>query len=234
MNHNIKDTILNNLKEVSLLRKIPQEDLLKLNVLFFKNETELNNWINDYPNYKGLLEFKDEYLFYNHPLIVNFLDRKQTQIIMVIFYNQQKKVKYINKSSKKYNPYFKNSKILGLNLLDYDKDSLIIVEGVFDYIQLKRLGFNVISVLGSELSDYHKLICERFKKIFICFDNDTTGIKSSNNILKHIDNSFKVNLPYIDNYQLKDIDDLIKYYITEMNITDKEKLHNEINYLFKI
>lgn len=202
------------LQELSKKRGIPEEVLKEYNVLKFKDESHLEEFVKKNNNYKDLLEFRENKSLYEGYLVVDFLDKKRTQVIMVVRYNSKSVAKYINHRSKKYNPYYKNSKILGLDKINYESDYIVIVEGVFDYIHLSSYGYNVVSVLGSKIGDYHTLLFDRFKRVYLCFDTDNTGRKSIKEIMNKYDNIFQLDVKYIsDKYlednTIKDVDELL-------------------------
>lgn len=74
--------------------------------------------------------------------------------------------------SKKYlNPPIKNRDIIGMELYINWNLPIILVEGPFDMLTLKR---NCIPLFGKKISDslYKKIVTSQVKKIYICLDND--------------------------------------------------------------
>lgn len=77
--------------------------------------------------------------------------------------------KYINP------PKEKQELVFNEKFLEYDGDSVYIVEGPFDFLKLDYLKYNVICTLGSQTDNVNsylfKSICS-FKKVYICYDRD--------------------------------------------------------------
>lgn len=195
-------------------RGISVDILKKYHVLKFKDEEHLKKFVESNNNYKDLLEFKDDKSIYTGYLIVDFINKKGTQVIMLVNYNLNSVAKYVNHSSHKYNPYFKNSKVLGLDKIDYKRNHIIVVEGVFDYIHLSSYGYNVISLLGSKIGEYHTLLLDRFKNVYLCFDVDDSGKKSVKDAIKLYEKFNVINIKgisekYLEEVNIKDIDDLL-------------------------
>lgn len=92
-------------------------------------------------------------------------------------------IKYLN------TPFEKEKVLYNLNSVkNLETDSLYLVEGFFDLITLKLLGFNnVVSLMGVTLSDKQIELLKNQKKIKtlkFCLDNDKAGCNGFINIIK--------------------------------------------------
>ncbi|WGS66735.1 toprim domain-containing protein [Candidatus Carsonella ruddii] len=86
---------------------------------------------------------------------------------------------------------------------------VVIVEGYFDLLTLKKNFFNnTISILGSDINQYKIIyLLKKFKKIYFCFDGDYAGYKANEKVKKIFEKFkkriFSKTLPYNydpDNY----------------------------------
>ncbi|MGP4128132.1 MAG: toprim domain-containing protein [Candidatus Carsonella ruddii] len=116
-----------------------------------------------------------------------------------------------NSLKNKYLIFSKNNNILNLYGIDQIKkfDFIVVVEGYFDLLTLKKNFFNnTISILGSDINNYKIIyLLNKFKKIYFCFDGDYAGYEASEKIKKNFKNFkkriFSKTLPYSydpDNY----------------------------------
>lgn len=84
-----------------------------------------------------------------------------------------------------------------------------VVEGIFDCISVRSLGFNCVAIMGISVSNYTKVLYSLFKKVIAIPDNDKEGRKVVVEDKWHIPSNGK----YLRwNGSLKDIDDMIKMY----------------------
>lgn len=86
-----------------------------------------------------------------------------------------------------------------------EDDYLIIVDGIFDAINLNRLGLHAVSLMGSNLSGWHEKYLKFFKYIVVIPDNDNAGVFLVNKLLK-----LRKDTIIIWQGKYKDIDDYIK------------------------
>lgn len=103
-------------------------------------------------------------------------------------------------------------------------DSVIyLVEGIFDTLSVKSLGFNVVGNMGLKMSAVKRIILSRFSRVVAIFDNDSAGKKvfplGVNRGGKGLWEFSGGTYVRIDGERLsftgakiKDIDDLIKHY----------------------
>lgn len=62
----------------------------------------------------------------------------------------------------------------------YDEDVCVVEEGVFDSLRLNEIGLkNNLALLGKRVSDFHRVILNRFKLVIFITDNDEEGLKAS-------------------------------------------------------
>ncbi|WMC19331.1 MAG: toprim domain-containing protein [Candidatus Carsonella ruddii] len=89
----------------------------------------------------------------------------------------------------KYLIFSKNKNIFNLYGIEQIKNFnfVIIVEGYFDLLTLKKNFFNnTISILGSDINKYKIFyLLKKFKKIYFCFDGDYAGYKANEKIQKN-------------------------------------------------
>lgn len=84
-----------------------------------------------------------------------------------------------------------------------------IVEGIFDSLSIRSLGFNCVALMGISVSNYTKILYTLFKRVIAIPDNDKEG--------RGVVIEDKWGLPNNSSYlrlkgKFKDIDDVIKYY----------------------
>ena len=114
--------------------------------------------------------------------IKNFLDL-YNNIVKVIGFagraiDSNETAKYIN--SPETQIYNKSKVLYGLNVTKNDisqLNSVIIVEGYFDFLQLYQAGIkNVVAVSGTSFTEKHAKLIKRYcKEIFIAYDGDNAG-----------------------------------------------------------
>ena len=106
--------------------------------------------------------------------------------------------------------------ILGIEHIDFNNKILIITKSIKDVILLKQIGFNSIA-FQSELiipnSDYLESIINHYQKVYILFDNDSTGINASN-IFANEYGVIPLTIPLKS--KCKDITDISKMYGIEI------------------
>lgn len=84
-----------------------------------------------------------------------------------------------------------------------------LVEGIFDSISIRSLGFNCVALMGINASNYTEVLYSLFKRIVAIPDNDKEGRK----VLKNDAWRLPCNSKYLRLISdLKDIDDIIKNY----------------------
>lgn len=142
--------------------------------------------------------------------------------------------KYINSSETEI--YIKGDNLYGLDLAKEairKKDSVILVEGFFDVISLKQIGFeNIVANQGTALTANQIKKLSKFtlsKKIYLCFDTDAAGEKATDAAAQVIEQTLAQN-----QYELrvirvpggKDPDE----YIKENSLAAFEKIVEEAPY----
>lgn len=93
-----------------------------------------------------------------------------------------------------------------------------LVEGIFDSISVRSLGFNCVALMGITVSNYTEVLYSLFKKIIAIPDNDKEG----RNVIKYDKWKLPSNSKYLNwkGNNLKDIDDMIKYYDMSETLKD--------------
>lgn len=100
--------------------------------------------------------------------------------------------------------------------MDNHDGVVYLVEGIFDTLSLRSLGFSALGNMGLEMSPFKTQILRRFNKVIAIPDNDNAG-RSANPFCTRLskrkpwdieNDSVFVTLPQ----GVKDIDDFIKYY----------------------
>jgi DNA primase len=84
--------------------------------------------------------------------------------------NEEPKYKYTKS-------YPKSHTLFNLHRAKHYSNSLILVEGSLDVMNVHQLGYpNVVAILGASLSKYQcKLILENTQRVYLMFDNDKAG-----------------------------------------------------------
>lgn len=87
---------------------------------------------------------------------------------------------------------------------------IIIVDGIFDAINLCRLGLHAGSLMGSNLSNWHRYYLSLFKYVIVVPDNDNAGVVLVKKLKK-----FRQDAIVLWQGKSKDIDDYIKSHDTK-------------------
>ena len=129
--------------------------------------------------------------------------------------------KYIYGDCPKYKfHHLKKSKMLfPLNLVDFTKDTIILVEGTLDVIWMHQLGYtNTLSILSASFNkDQAKLLKRHMKtnKVVLFLDNDVAGERATEGVYKILRDDFIIyNIEYPDG--MKDPCDLSDGQIANM------------------
>lgn len=127
------------------------------------------------------------------------------RLIVPIFKNNNC-VYYCARNRSEYNvvkykkPYleeaFKENALYGLDTLNrnetyVDNDTIVIAEGVFDFLTFYQEGYRVLSSatrLSNKQTEYLCKIAKKFKKVVICYDNDERGIQFTINTARQLFN----------------------------------------------
>ena len=87
-----------------------------------------------------------------------------------------------------------------------DDDYLFIVDGIFDAINLNHIGLHAVSLMGSNLSNWHVQYLKMFKYVIVVPDNDNAGVSLVKKLKKHRPDAI-----VLLQGKYKDIDDYIKF-----------------------
>ena len=102
-----------------------------------------------------------------------FLDMRDGQLVGVCVRNASTDLEFVNDAKYTFSNY-------GWFLYGYDiydgRQEVLLVEGVFDAIALRRLGYPAIA-FGSAMPHPFQLACVlwKYRKLRVCFDNDFHG-----------------------------------------------------------
>lgn len=100
-----------------------------------------------------------------------------------------------------------------------DDDYLILIDGIFDSINLNRLGLHAASLMGSNFSSWHRQYIKMFKYIIVIPDNDSAGV----NLVRKI-KRYRKDAIALWQGEYKDIDDYIKNKDTKSLVEQCSKL----------
>ena len=92
------------------------------------------------------------------------------------------------------------------NIKDKGYDSVYVVEGITDAINLIRLGINnVVCSFGCSLTDEQvDLLSKYFIKVIMFYDNDLAGIKGNVRTIEKLKNKFDLFVKYFGEFQIND------------------------------
>lgn len=96
----------------------------------------------------------------------------------------------------------------GLETIDYSKDTLYVVEGLFKASALHRIGLNAICIMGSNPKHLKDVLLSFNMQLVAIGDNDEAGIKFN----KYIETMGGVSLTLdkdVDEYHLNELESII-------------------------
>lgn len=228
----LTDSVKENIKKVAESRKLEPKTLERIGMLRFDTKEELGEFLKLNPSFKQYLGWLNKYWkdkdkggsILNKNIFPSYLPNGR--IFFYIIYNP------LDKNYKYDNIYLgdvvdrvrdKKTKMYGLETLDYTKDSVYIVEGVFDRIRLVEEGYNTVSLLGTSISDYMLKMLKRFDNIYLTMDSDNAGniaINTAKDKFNHSNYKGKVYERELyfgtDDTSIKDVDDLFREGYTEI------------------
>lgn len=149
-----------------------------------------------------------------------------------------------NNKEKIFNRGLANIDVFGLDQIKTKVDNLIICAGKKDVLVAVSRGFNAITFQSEtyytkkEQIEFLKSLCDN---LFICYDNDTTGIKFSNKIISTYNDIINIELPkneikgfditdYFQKYSKEDFQELINLAVKNKSVKiEKENTNFENN-----
>jgi DNA primase len=132
--------------------------------------------------------------------------------------------KYVTTPSKMFN---KSCLFYGMEQLSKSKigSSVILVEGIFDSISLRSLGYNSLAMMGIESSRYKEILYTLFKNILAIPDNDKQG--------RLVVSNDKWKLPLSGKYMTWNCKTYIKDIDSFINLFQYDDVKNLINDVLK-
>lgn len=211
------------------IRSIPVEYFLKEQALFIPNDSyvQVYGGSESYSNengfyYNGISIWSDYLIFpirniNNNAMGIGgfcarlYLQAKETNDYSVSYYN------YSTKSIFRKGDYL----FWGVDGFEkaYNAGYVILVDGLFDAIQLRRYGYHAAALMGSSLTEVVVAQLRFFKKVIIISDNDKAGLKLEDKLKHRLHNCV-----YLRQGFDKDIDGAFK----SGNITRLLKVINEV------
>lgn len=194
------------------------EGLISAGFIKVPSETDLSKLSNNAFKDLGLINSEGNFLLsgrYTFPV----RDMVGNVIALIGWYPDEKK--YITTPSVLFS---KSGMFFGMEQLSETgiNDKYFLVEGIFDCLSLRALGFNCVAQMGSSSSLHKEVLYGLFKRIVAVPDADGTGRKVVESDLWHV--------PYGSSYMnwsqksgkggkkkkfIKDVDDFCKYYDKE-------------------
>ena len=119
--------------------------------------------------------------------------------------------------------------VQGFKQLKYEKDTLIITKSLKDVMALWELEYEAIAPQAETThldSNVLKDIVNKYKNIYILFDNDSAGIFGAETLQKKIPNSRLIFIP-TEEFQCKDFTDVIAKHGVNIASELIKKLINE-------
>ena len=205
------------------IRKMPAEELIKRQFLYIPNDIYMLHYFGaEIAEYKYGVYRQDQCNFYKR--LIFPVRGFNNQVAGFGGWANDSEWKYV------YSPdtLWDKSKYFYISPEDFAKavedGYLMIVDGIFDSINLNRLGLHAASLMGSNLSYWHKLYLKLFKYIIVVPDNDNAGVHLVKTLRK-----YRRDVIALWQGKYKDIDDYIKSSDTKKLIeqcSDLELLQN--------
>lgn len=192
-------------KEASeTLRQIPCEELYKREFLYIPNDIYMLHFFgSEIADYKYGVYRNENCNFYKRLLFP--IRGFNSSVVALGGWANDSQWKYV------YSPdtLWDKSKYFYVQPEEFRKalqdDYIIIVDGIFDAINLNRLGLNAVALMGSNLSNWHKYYLKLFKYVIVIPDNDNAGVF----LVKKL-KQFRRDVIVLHQGKFKDIDDYIK------------------------
>lgn len=171
----------NELEYVAQERDIPVQTLIDSNMFIFTNETIFTLLYNQIvePEYNDKLGiFNKEGFVHANRVVLPVFDQKM-RVMTWVSWQKGKLHKYLTSTTYGFE---KSASFYGMEYFDVieDKGYAIVVEGMFDVIRWRSMGYyNVLGTMGNDLSLHKRLILNRAKKVIFFPDNDKGGKENS-------------------------------------------------------
>lgn len=186
------------------IRKMPADELIKRQFLYIPNDVYMLHYFgSEIAEYKYGVYREDRCNFYKRLLfpVMGF----NGQVAGLGGWANDSEWKYV------YSPdtLWDKSRYFYISPEDFrcalEDDYLIIVDGIFDSINLNRLNLHAASLMGSSFSNWHRQYIRMFKYIIVIPDNDNAGVHLVKSIQK-----CRRDAIVLWQGKYKDIDDYIK------------------------
>lgn len=109
----------------------------------------------------------------------------------------------------------------GMHTLNRGNDLLVIAEGTFDVLSFEQEGYSVLGTLGGHFNKEQlktvRSVCKQFKRVFLCFDNDSAGNSFTNSLARFL---FKCKIDFVVGKLPRRYKDVSEYYEAGENLQD--------------
>lgn len=191
------------------IRKMPPEELIAREFIYVPNDIYMLHYFGaEIAEYKYGVYREEQCNLYKR--LIYPIRGFNGQVVALGGWSCDSEWKYV------YSPdtLWDKSKYFYINPDDFakalDDDYLMIVDGIFDAINLNRLGLHAASLMGSNLSNWHKQYLKMFKYIIVVPDNDNAGVHLVKMLKK-----YRHDVIVLWQGKYKDIDDYIKFQDTK-------------------
>lgn len=158
----------------------------------------------------GLFTAKDYFVFAHHRIIIPYLENEEIKYLRGRYfykstYSSNTFGKYIGLSN--YSGTLTAKRIYNLDILKSlsPNSDLVISEGEFDCIVLNQVGINAVAIAGVSNLPKESIPLLSNYNIYLCFDNDSAGIKA----IEDISTLFNKPIKQIKLKNFKDITELV-------------------------
>lgn len=200
------------------IRGIPSEELVKRQFIYIPNDIYMLHYFGgEIAEYKYGAYRNEQCSFYKRLLFP--IRGFNSQVAGLGGWANDSQWKYV------YSPdtLWDKSKYFYVHPKDFENalndNYVVIVDGIFDAINLNRIGIHAVSLMGSNLSNWHEKYLKFFKYIIVIPDNDNAGVFLVNRLLR-----IRKDTIVVWQGKYKDIDDYIKS-------SDTSELKNIVNNL---
>ena len=164
-------------------------------------------WANRNIDRKTVKKFKLGMDTYNKRIVIPLFKNKRCIGLIKRAINKSILPKYKNTKG-----FIRNRYIYPYDMIDKNKNYVMLCEGAIDAINLNRLGFNAASSLGINVSDFQRnYLVTNFENIILALDNDAPGMYKTNDLKDELGdycNVYKLKYKNRDPAEIKNKKDL--------------------------